>query len=122
MGFLLLARWWYTAGWVNSFFAIEKRVQKVATELSMGILLRTLFEPWKQITLYAGQGASMEVKFHILLDNIFSRFFGFFIRSFVLFFGAVALLGVFVFGCFLAIAWPIIPLLPLVCVGLAVTL
>jgi hypothetical protein len=122
MGFLLLARWWYTAGWVNSFFAIEKRVQKVANELSMGILLKTLFEPWKQITLYAGQNSSVDVKFHVLLDNIFSRFFGFFVRSFVLIFGVIALGVIFVFGCFLAIAWPLIPLLPLVCIGLAVAL
>lgn len=119
MGFILFIRWWYGAGWINSFYAIQQRVNTVAQELSMGILLRTLFEPWKQITLYAGESAALDTKIHVLLDNLFARFFGFIIRSAVLAIGLIVLILTFVLGVVLALMWPIIPVLPIVFMVLA---
>ncbi len=120
MGFVILFRWWYSAGWTNSFIAIIGRVQLLAQELSMGILLRTLFEPWKQITLYSGPNAALDTKIHVALDNIFSRVFGLIIRSAVLVMGVVGCAVLFVAGVLLAIIWPIVPFLPLVFILLAV--
>ena len=120
MGFVIFFRWWYSAGWTNSFMAISQRVRLLAQELSMGILLRTIFEPWKQITLYSGPNASLDTKIHVALDNIFSRVFGFIIRSGVLIMGAVGCVLLFIAGMLLAIIWPIVPVLPVVFVILAV--
>lgn len=120
MGFTLFFRWWYTTGWSNSFVAIFWRVKLLATELSMGILLTTLFEPWKQITTYGGPNAALDTKIRILFDNIFSRVFGFVIRTFVLFVGSILCVLVFVFGLVLAILWPAVPLLSLFFAMLAV--
>lgn len=120
MGFVIFFRWWYSAGWSNSFVAIYQRVQILAQELSMGILLRTLFEPWKQITLYGGPNAALDTKIHVLLDNIFSRVFGFVIRCGVLIIGAFGSLILFIAGILLAVIWPIVPLLPILFAFLAV--
>jgi len=120
MGFVIFFRWWYSAGWASSFVAIHQRVQILAQELSMGILLRTLFEPWKQITLYSGPNAALDTKIHVFLDNVFSRVFGFIIRSGVLVFGAIACSVVFLLGLILAVMWPVVPLLPVLFIGLAV--
>jgi hypothetical protein len=120
MGLLLFIRWWYGPGWSGSFGAIFERVQLLSQELSMGILVRTIFEPWKQITLYSGPGASFDAKIHVFLDNIFSRVFGFVIRSAVLFIGILLVGIVFLLGTLLAFAWPIIPALPIIFIALAV--
>mgnify|MGYP003590462909 CR=1 FL=1 len=95
-------------------------MQLFAKELSMGILLRTLFEPWKQITLYSGPSAALDTKIHVLIDNVFSRLFGFVIRSGVLLMGLLGCIILFISGVILAVVWPIVPLLPVVCVILAV--
>lgn len=120
MGFVLFFRWWYTAGWTNSFVAVFWRVKMLAAELSMGILLSTLFEPWKQITTYSGPSAALDTKMRVLLDNIFSRVFGFVIRIFVIFIGSILCMAVFVFGVALAVLWPAVPFLPFIYILLAV--
>ena len=57
---------------------------------------------------------------HVLAENLFSRFFGFFIRIFVIFFGVIAMGVLTVFDTFLAIIWPVIPFLPILFLGMAV--
>lgn len=120
MVFILLIRWWYGAGWAGSFAAIFNRVSLLSADLSMGILVTTLFEPWKQITLYAGNNASLDTKVHVLFDNVFSRAFGFVVRSVVLLIGCIMITATLLFGVLLAIAWPIVPILPIVFIFLAV--
>lgn len=117
---MLLLRWWYGPGWVYAFQAISTRTSRVLNEFSVTLLLRTLFEPWKQITLYSGQNASLDTKFHVLVDNIFSRLFGLVIRlgTIIAAFFVTAFVGVF--GVVIAVSWPLIPLLPIVFLFLAV--
>jgi len=114
MGLAIFFKWWYTEGWVNAFASITKRLNTVADDLSIPILARTLFEPWKQIKLNTGQNTPIDLKIHVLAENLFSRFFGFFIRTFVIIFGFFALIFVAIFGLVLAMVWPLIPLLPIV--------
>lgn len=78
----------------------------------MGILVGSLFEPWKQITSYSRPNSPINIKIRVFFDNVFARIIGFIIRSAVLLFGAVACLAVFVGGVVLAIIWPAVPLLP----------
>lgn len=120
MALVIFLKWWYGAGWADSFKNIMLRTNNLANDLSIPILLRTLFEPWKQITLSTGQNASIDLKMHVLAENLFSRFFGFFIRIFVIFFGVIAMGVLTVFDTFLAIIWPAIPFLPVIFLGMAV--
>lgn len=105
--------WWYGPGWLNSFKAISRRLELLSDDLSIEILLKTLFEPWKQIKTYAGPNASVDLKLRVMFDNIFARFFGFIIRSFVLIFASIFLVLTAFFGLLIAIIWPIVPLLPI---------
>ena len=119
MGFVLFISWWYGTGWVNSFKAIGVRALSMASFFSLAILLRTLFEPWKQITTYVGPNTPIGDRFRVWFDNIFSRLFGFVIRSTVFWFGAFASLLTVLYGVILAIIWPIVPMLPIVFVAIA---
>lgn len=120
MSLFLFFHWWYGPGWKNSFSRITQRVESIAAELSMGILLRTLFEPWKQITSHSGPNDSIDVKFHAWFDNLFARMIGFVIRSSVLLFGALFAIVAILFGTVLAIIWPLVPALPVLLVILTV--
>lgn len=120
MAFMIFFTWWYGPGWKNAFHRITKRVDILAGELSMGILLGSLFEPWKQITSYSRQNSPIDVKIHVLIDNIFARIVGFVVRTSVLIFGLLACGITFIFGLILAIAWPLVPFSPLVLILLSV--
>lgn len=79
----------------------------------MGILLGSLFEPWKQITSYSRPNSPIDIKIRVFFDNVFARIVGFIIRTAVLIFGLVACGVVFIFGLILAVLWPFVPLSPL---------
>lgn len=120
MALVIFLQWWYGPGWANAFKAIFLRTESLAADLSIPILLRTMFEPWKQIKLSTAQNASFDLKMHVLAENLFSRFFGFFIRLFVIIFGVFAMIFVTIFGFLLAILWPVVPFLPFIFTVMAV--
>jgi hypothetical protein len=120
MAFTIFFSWWYGPGWKNAFVTITKRVENLAAELSMGILIKTLFEPWKQITSYSRPNSTIDVKIQIAIDNVFARMVGFVVRSSVLLFGLISCSLVFLFGIVLAIFWPIVPMLPVLLIMLSV--
>lgn len=120
MGLVLFIGWWYSTGWKNAFTNINKNTRRVMQELSLGIIVRTLFEPWKQITMYAGPGAPIDVKLHVLFDNVFARVFGFVIRIGLIFVGLAVSAVAIVVSTAIALVWPIVPTLPVLFIVLAV--
>lgn len=120
MAIKLFLTWWYGPGWKNAFFRINQRIEILAGEFSMSILLKTLFEPWKQITSYRGPNAPFELIIRVWFDNVFARCVGFVIRSFVLVVGIISCAFMFVFGVVLAVLWPLVPLSPILLVILSV--
>jgi hypothetical protein len=111
MVLLLFFRWWYTAGWLNAFDRIGARIKIIYDDFSLPILIRTLFEPWKQITSYAPDSSSLDLKFRVWFDNLFARIIGFVIRLGVIFFAISVIVFVAIIGLFLALLWPLVPLL-----------
>lgn len=85
-----------------------RRVSTLDEAFSVGILLRTLFLPWRRIISYPGAG--LDAKLRAILDNLISRCVGFVVRSFVLL--AVAILAIFAtaIGLIQIVVWPLIPL------------
>lgn len=114
MAFILFIQWWYSQGWLNAFHRVGQRMSIISNDLSLPILVRTLFEPWKQITGYAGSTESLETKFRVWFDNVFARIIGFVIRFFTIIFGTIAALLMGAVGLILAVIWPIIPLSPFI--------
>jgi len=101
-------QWWYTNGWAERWRGIFTRTSELAESFSLGIILKTLFKPWKQTTSLSSGGF-----FQKLVDNTISRFVGFWIRLFVLFGGLFYIFTSFLVNVVVAIIWPLVPVSPI---------
>ena len=111
--------WWYTAGWKQYMHTISDRIDRFVDYFSFGLLLKTLFSPYRQISAGRVQG-SFAVQWHAFVDRLVSRMIGAMIRTVVLIVGVLALLVVVVISIVQIVLWPIVPLLPIVGVLLAI--
>lgn len=91
-------------------------------QFSVGILVRTLWEPWKQIKSYAWQGSSVGDKMRVAFDNGFARMFGFVLRMSLITIALVVSVLVTLWSVTLVVLWPVIPLMPgvFILIGLGV--
>ncbi len=102
--------WWYTSGWRWVITRALARLNTVQRMFSVGILLRTLFSPWKQIIGAPNKNQSLDAKFRMKLDNLISRFVGFGVRSLTLLAALVSLIFVLLIGVVTIALWPLLPL------------
>lgn len=109
-------QWWYSQGWTGSFQRLKHRLSSVTETFSVGILLRTLFSPWRRIITYPG--ADLSAKLRAVGDNIVSRFVGFSVRIVVLLSALVLSVIVLLVSLFELVVWP---LLPPASIGLIIT-
>lgn len=105
--------WWYGAGWRRVISGGLHRLARVAEFFSMGLLLKTLFSPFKQISA-GGVRGGLNVQFRAFIDRLVSRFVGFFVRIGVLLAGIVSVGIIFIFRLIITLIWPLVPFLPLV--------
>lgn len=106
-----LLSWWYGTGWLQRAQAVRSRLVQTADSFSIGMLLMTLFAPFRQIS--AGSvGGSLSDRFRGFIDRTISRFVGAFMRTFVIIAGLVVLSLQAVFYVILLIFWPLVPLFP----------
>ncbi|MCE7936203.1 hypothetical protein DYH10_00185 [Candidatus Saccharibacteria bacterium CPR2] len=113
---LLIAffNWWYGQGWVWIAKRSINKIQNLADNFSVGILLRTLFAPWKQIVFYTGTQSAIGIKLRALVDNMVSRLVGFMVRTFVLIAAGFSLVLATVAGILIVVLWPLLPILVIV--------
>lgn len=109
-----LFQWWYGEGWLNRLKLVKTNLAKTADFFSIGILITTLFAPFKQISATSGVNDTIGEKFRAAFDKLFSRIIGAIVRSFMIMFGMVALFVNFVLGIISLALWPIVPVLPIV--------
>jgi hypothetical protein len=109
VGFLT---WWYSDGLTARINDISERFARVADFFSVGLLAKTLFSPFRQLSTGAVRG-SLEVQLRALIDNVLGRLIGAFVRSAMIIFAFFASLGVLIYGIGVIIAWLILPALPL---------
>lgn len=108
-----LLRWWYSDGWRRRVQSIANRLDGSIDYFSFDLLLKTLFAPFRQISAGRVDGP-LEVQMRALVDKLFSRIIGAFIRTILLVVGAVVIAVQVLFGLVILIGWAIIPLLPIV--------
>lgn len=107
--------WWYSSGWKVFIGKLKTSLSSITDFFSMSSLLRTLFKPYRQISAEsAGENASLDIKFHMFLDRLVSRFVGFFSRLTLLLAGLIIIIVGGLICLILIILWPLIPLLPVV--------
>jgi hypothetical protein len=112
---IALFSWWYTTAWVALGRRIERRLDQSLDFFSVGLLLRTLFDPFRQIAAVKGHG-SLDVQMRAWADRTFSRFFGAFVRTLFIIIGVVVSAIIMIIGGVQMILWPCVPLLPVIAI------
>lgn len=116
---LALVSWWYTTGWMALGRRIEQRLRRTLGFFSVGLLARTLFNPFRQIAAVKGQG-SMDAQLRAWVDRSFSRMIGAVMRSIFIVTGLLTSFFVLVIGTVQFLLWPLVPAMPLIAIlGLA---
>jgi hypothetical protein len=109
---LSLFNWWYGVGFRGQLKSIKMMFSGVNDQFSIPLLLKTLFQPFRQISNERVDGA-LEDKMRAWLDRMVSRLIGGFIRTIVMIIGILAMIAVAIFGLIRIIIWLVLPLLPL---------
>jgi hypothetical protein len=104
--------WWYTSGLLDQLRRIKTMLVKVGDQFSIALLLKTLFQPFRQIDAGKVEGALGD-KIRAWFDKLISRFIGGLIRSTVMIIGLICLLGAVIIGLIRLVFWLVAPLLPL---------
>ena len=114
MLFLDFLKWWYGPGWALRLSMLAEHIKNWVEYFSVGTLLKTLFQPWRQNISRARSDQALNAKISALVDNIVSRGVGFFVRLFALTAGAIMLVLVFVFYLAVFVLWPFLPFISVI--------
>lgn len=112
-----LLEWWYSDGWLSELTRIRWSFLKVADKFSIGLLVKTLLAPFRQISVDE-QARTAGGLINVLIDKLISRLVGLFMRLVMIILGIVTLLLLAVVSLIRMIVWPILPLLPVIGVAL----
>jgi len=105
--------WWYGDGWRERAILIRSRIASTNDYFSVGLLVSTLFAPFRQISAGSVDGPTV-VQIRAFFDTLISRMIGAIVRSFMVIFGLVVILIQAIFGIIVMACWVIIPLLPVI--------
>ncbi|MCR4311075.1 MAG: hypothetical protein NUV54_00685 [Candidatus Taylorbacteria bacterium] len=100
--------WHYTRAWSDMRRVASNYLWFTSNFFSIDLLLRTLFSPWKRLSISGGRGKEDSL-FGALIINTLMRFVGFGIRLFTIAVGAVALCIVFAIAVVSAVVWLLLP-------------
>lgn len=105
--------WWYGDGWRERAGLIRHRIASTNDYFSVGLLLTTLFAPFRQISAESVSG-SLAVEMRAFFDKLISRIIGAIVRSFMIIFGLVVILLQVLFGGLVLVTWAIVPAFPII--------
>lgn len=105
--------WWYGAGWRRRAMFVRDRLARIMDAFSIDLLLKTLFSPFRQISNVSVDGP-IGVRIRAWFDKLISRIIGAIVRMLTIIAGVIVLLLAVVWGVAVLLAWPLIPLLPIV--------
>lgn len=111
--------WWYGNGWSARIQILKRQLLSSADFFSIGMLVSTIFSPYRQISAGEVEG-SIRDQLQAFLDRTISRFVGASIRVFMIVFGLLAMLIQIIIGLIIIIMWPIMPVFLVVGLILAV--
>ena len=109
--------WWYGPGWRERVLKMRESLASTMDYFSVGLLLKTLFSPFRQISAGKVSGP-LSIQMRAFFDRLISRLIGAMIRITIMIVGLVTIFLFAVIGTVGVILWAFIPLLPLVGVTL----
>ena len=105
--------WWYGGGWTSRLQMIVNRLKATADFFSIGLMFKTLFAPFRQIS--AGRiSGSVADQMRAFADRTVSRVVGAIARMCMIIAGVIVLSIQSLFGLIIMLFWPLIPLFPIV--------
>lgn len=110
-----ICSWWYSTGWKMMIVRVRESLLDVYDYFSLGLLLKTLFAPWRQISAGRVRGP-LSVQLRAFFDRLVSRIIGGFIRTFVLIIGSIVVSAAAVIGLAKILVWPLVPIFPVAAV------
>ena len=105
--------WWYGSGWRKRAAIVGSRISSTSDFFSIGLLLTTLFSPFRQISAGSVDGP-FAVQIRALLDKLISRLIGAIVRTFMVLFGLVTICLQAIFGGVELVFWAVIPAFPVI--------
>ena len=111
--------WWYSVGWKRAAVDVWESIERLYDTFSLGLLLKTLFAPWRQISAGKVRGP-IGVQLRAFFDRLVSRIIGGFIRIITLLIGVAALCLMLLIGLLRLAIWPLVPAMPAVMVVAAI--
>ncbi len=114
-----LFSWWYGDGWRQRAVMAKNRLASLLDTFSIELLVKTLFAPFRQIDAGKVEG-TLNVKIQAFISRLISRIIGAFMRTILIFVGVASLILSLVVNGVVLVAWPFVPILPIV--GIILTL
>lgn len=106
-------QWWYGEGWLRHVRLSGLGILRTADFFSIGLLTRTLFAPFHQISAGRVNGP-LPVKLRAFADRLFSRIFGGVFRMIFIVIGTIAISLRAVWAFVSLMAWTLLPLTPVI--------
>ena len=113
-----LLSWWYVEGWREQLTRIKWAFVRMADRFSIGLLIKTLFAPFRQIS--ADEQARGNNLATVITDKLVSRLIGCFMRTIMIIVGTITLILLAIVSAIRMLMWPLLPVLPIVGVILMV--
>lgn len=102
--------WWYLEEPAYLWKISMNVFIKTFYTFSIPLLLRTLFDPWKR-DVSSAENASIQTLYQLWLNNLISRFIGFFIRLMTIFTGLLISTVVLIIELVFIFAWFAMPII-----------
>ncbi|HEU5187244.1 MAG TPA: hypothetical protein VFT87_01945 [Candidatus Saccharimonadales bacterium] len=110
----LFFAWWYGLGWMQLIRRVWGRVIKVLQFFSVGLMLGSLFAPFRQISAGSAAPGSLNTQLRSWGDQLFSRVIGAMVRLILVIVGLFSALLMGLMGLLAIILWPFLPIAPLI--------
>lgn len=108
-----MLRWWYIDGWLEQLAKVRLAFARVADRFSIGLLLKTLFAPFRQISADE-QARGMNGLLNVIIDKLVSRMIGGFMRTMMIIIGSITLVLLAALSVVRLAVWGALPLMPII--------
>lgn len=113
--------WHYTQGFREVFGVFGNLLWFIVNFFSFGLLLKTIFRPWRRMGESYGNGFDLNRIFSTFIVNLLMRLVGFVIKTLVLLLGFFAYLVILFFGLIVTIVWLGFPIFLFACATLSLS-
>lgn len=121
MLFVGILSWWYKDGLLICIDDLKLQLNKLSDIFSIGLLFKTLFSPFRQISVNSS-GRSLKEKLMAMFDRFLSRIIGSIVRLFMIILGSLLVIINIVFSAIVIMLWVLLPAMPVIGIAGAILL